>query len=241
MDGTATTILARAPFGLRRAPRLTAAVFALTAAVSAAQLAVPGLLGRLERTPAAGHAEPWRIVTALFVQDGGVLGAVSNLAFLAVIGAVAEQVLSRPRWTAHYVGVGVATELVALSWQPVGGGNSIAVCGLAGALAVASWRGDARLPPRTPQALLVWCGAVLATLFAPLIAIGVAGAGLARGRQEHDRPVGRPTAVAVVATATVLALATNIHGAALLAGTALGLVTMDRVGRPRSAPVRRQL
>jgi hypothetical protein len=135
----------------------------------------------------------------------------------------------------------VATELVALAWQPVGGGNSIAVCGLAGALAVASWRADERLLERTPQAVLVWCGAVLATLFAPLVLLGIAGAALTRAGQERDRPVGRPTAVAVVATGSVLALATDIHGAALLAGTALALVTTDRDGRPRRAPVRRHL
>jgi len=30
-----------------------------------------------------------------------------------VIGAIAEQVLSRPRWPAHYFGPGLITELVA--------------------------------------------------------------------------------------------------------------------------------
>jgi membrane associated rhomboid family serine protease len=69
------------------------------------------------------HGDWWRIATALFVQDGGVLGAVSNLAFLAVIGAVVEQILPRPRWLAHCFGVGILAELIASEWQPVGGGT----------------------------------------------------------------------------------------------------------------------
>jgi hypothetical protein len=43
--------------------------------------------------------------------------------------------------------------LVAYLWQPVGGGNSIAVCGLAGALAIACWNRDPRLPGYEVQAL----------------------------------------------------------------------------------------
>jgi hypothetical protein len=54
MQLTATTAAVpfrRAPLGLRRPPWLTIGVFVLTAAMSVAQLAVPSLLGRLERTP----------------------------------------------------------------------------------------------------------------------------------------------------------------------------------------------
>jgi hypothetical protein len=46
--------------------------------------------------------------------------------------------------------------------------------------------------------------------------------GPARRRQEHREPVLRPTAGAVAATGLVLAVAANIHGAALLIGIALG-------------------
>jgi membrane associated rhomboid family serine protease len=213
-----------------RPPWLTAAVFVPTAAMAVAQLAVPSLLDRLERTPTALHGEPWRPLTALLVQDGGVIGAVSNLAFLTVIGALAEQVLSRPRWVVHYSGVGLFAGLVATAWQPVGGGNSIAVCGLTGALVVAAWRGEPRLPDPTPPALLIWSGALLGTLSdavaGPAVAIAVAAAVVARGRRERREPVLRPTALAVVATGLVLTVAANIHGAALLAGTALGILTV---------------
>jgi membrane associated rhomboid family serine protease len=215
---------------LRRFPLLTLAVLVATAGMSLAQAADGDLLGSLERTHAELHGEEWRIVTALFVQDGGVLGAVSNLFFVAVVGAVAEQVLSRPRWLVQYLGVGLLTELVAYAWQPVGGGNSIAVCGLAGAVAVASWREDPRLPALSAPVLLLWCGALLGTEVPALVAVGVVAAGLAVRQERHAR-VDRPTAVAVAATGLVLAAATNIHGAALLLGIVLALV--DAAGSRR--------
>lgn len=92
-------------------------------------------------------------------------------------------------------------------------------------MAVAAWHGDARLPGATPQALLIWCGAVLGTLYAHLIIVGIVAAGPARRRQERHEPVVRPTGGAVAATGLVLAVAANIHGAALLVGIALGLLT----------------
>ena len=213
--------------GLRRAPLLTLAVSALTLATALAQAFDRSLLGRLERTPADLHGEPWRIATALLVQDGGVIGAVSNIAFLAMIGAAAEQVLSGPRWLAQYVGVGLLCELIAYSWQPVGGGNSVAVCGLAGAVAVAGGRGDPRLPVYSVPVLFVWCGALIGTisdeLYPPVVVLGAVAAALAGRRRERRRPGQRYAAFGVFATGVVLALATNIHGAALLIGIALAL------------------
>lgn len=214
--------------GLRRLPLATLAVVASTAGMGVAQAVDRDLLGRLERAPAELHGEWWRVGTALFVQDGGVAGAVSNIAFLVVIGVIAEQILPRPLWLAQYFGIGLLAELVGDAWQPVGGGNSIAVCGLAGAVAVALWRADPRLPGYSVQVLLVWCGALLATLsatlFLPAVIVSVAAAALARRRQERHQAVNRQTAAAVVVTGAILSSATNIHGAALLGGVALALL-----------------
>ena len=80
----------RAPVELRRRPVVTAIVFAVTAATGLAQLVVPGMLAHLERTSAELHGEPWRMATALLVQDSGIVGGLSNLAFLAIVGAEAE-------------------------------------------------------------------------------------------------------------------------------------------------------
>jgi hypothetical protein len=74
---------------------VTLAVFAVTAALSTAQVVWPAVLDALARTPAARDGEPWRLVTALIVQDGGLAGTLSNLAFLLVLGALAERVLRR--------------------------------------------------------------------------------------------------------------------------------------------------
>ena len=214
--------------GLHRLPLLTFGVLALTAATGLAQAADRGLLTRLERTPSELYGDWWRIASALLVQDGGVVGAVSNLVFLGLIGVAAEQVLSRPRWLLRYFGVGLAIEVLAYSWQPTGAGNSIAVCGLAGGVTVACRRGDARLPAYTAAALLVWCGALLGTLSDDLVVPGVllAAAAAALIARQHERPelVRRLVPLVVAATGVVLAAATNIHGAALLAGIALALM-----------------
>jgi membrane associated rhomboid family serine protease len=208
--------------GLRRRPVVTASVFAVTALAAVAQAVVPGMLSQLERDPAALHGEEWRLLTALFVQDGGAVGAISNLAFLAVIGAAAEQVLSHPRWLLHYFGVGVAVELIGVSWQPVGGGNSIAVCGLTGAVALALWRGGDALPGFAAPAVLIWCAALLATasgvLFVPAIVVAVVAIRLRASR--------RFCGVAVVVVAVALAADRNIHGAALALGIALAFATV---------------
>jgi len=53
---------------------------------------------------------------------------------------VAEQMLDRGGWAAAYLVSGISAELVALSWQPVGAGNSVAVFGLAGAVVATAWQ-----------------------------------------------------------------------------------------------------
>jgi hypothetical protein len=67
-----------------------------------------------------------------------VSGTVSNLAFLLVVGVAAEPVTSRPRWPLSDLGVGVTGQVFGYLWQPLGSGNSVAVCGLAGILALRS-------------------------------------------------------------------------------------------------------
>jgi membrane associated rhomboid family serine protease len=202
---------------LRRFPYATTVVLTGTALTNLFQFVVPGMLERLERTPAGLHGDWWRTVTALFVQDGGAFGTLSNLVFLAVIGALAEQVLSAPRWLACYFGAGLVTEFVAYAWQPRGGGNSGAVCGLAGALIVALWR-DRQVPPITSTVVLLWCGVLFATVWWPLVFIGVAGAAFARG----GALTGRRAAAAALILGVLLAALHNIHGAAILAGVLLG-------------------
>lgn len=103
----------------------------------AAQLIHPALLTLLERDAARiRQGEWWRLATALLVQDGGLAGGISNIAALLLIGSQAEQLLRRRVWLTVFLLGAFTAEIVALTWQPVGAGNSVAVCALAGALAV---------------------------------------------------------------------------------------------------------
>lgn len=120
-------------------PCVTVAVSSLLVACLLFQLAVPATLSTLERS--ASHilaGQWWRVLTALFVQDRWVSGGLLNGALLLSVGAVAEQHFSRTLWLAIYLIGGVLSELLALTWQPVGAGNSIACCALAGSLLVLS-------------------------------------------------------------------------------------------------------
>jgi membrane associated rhomboid family serine protease len=213
-------------------------VLLVTATGYAVQILRPGTLDQLQRAPAGLHGEWWRTLTALVVQDGGVAGAVSNLAALAILGAIAERVVPRPRWTLHYVGVGLAAELVGYAWQPVGGGNSIAVCGLTGAVVGALLRRDPRLPAATPTVLLLWFAALLVTadprLRLPAIFLAAVGAALPPlrgrlGRLGRHAPLG--AAGAGLAIAVGLVAVRDIHGAALALGLALEAVTAQGAAR----------
>ena len=210
--------------GLTRLPVLTAGVFALTAVVNLIQFGVPGTLDTLQRRPVGLHGQWWRLVTSLLVQDGGIAGTLSNLAFLVAVGVVAEQVVSRPRWLATYLVGGLVGQLFGSLWQPVGGGNSVAICGLAGAVAIACWQRDPRLPKWGTPVLLLWFGALLATWLYPLVAVGVVAARLAPLAGRRGAPVGALTFGAAVAVAVVLCALQNIHGAALVGGLVLTLL-----------------
>ena len=165
----------RQRFGFQRLPVATAVVFVITATTSVLGLVIPGMLKGWQRTPQGLHGDWWRTFTALFVQDGGVAGTISNLAFLLVLGAMAEQVLGAGRWLVCYFGAGLVGELAGYGWQPRGAGNSVAICGLAGALIVALLVG-ARAPRLAPVVLVYWCGAHFRTS-APLTGNSCGGGG----------------------------------------------------------------
>jgi membrane associated rhomboid family serine protease len=217
---------------LRRVPVLTITVFLVTAVVSIAQLTfAPSLLADLQRTPAGLHGDWWRTVTSLTVQDGGWAGALSNLIFLLALGATAEQLVSRWRWAVCYLGAGLAGELVAYSWQPTGGGNSVANCGLAAIVVIAVMRStiggrDERPGPLTlggPAVAALWIGVLLATWHYPLILIGVVAVPLTqiavqRGWARYALPA------FAVAVGVLLCAVANIHGAALLTGLVIAAI-----------------
>jgi membrane associated rhomboid family serine protease len=216
-------------FGLRRWPVLTSIVFTVTAAVNIAQFVAPAVLTHLERTPAGRHGDWWRSGTSLLVQDGGVGGTVSNLLFLVLVGVAAEQIAVRWAWLVAYLGAGAVGEAVAYAWQPTGGGNSIAICGLAALVAVALWRRDGRMPPFGPFVMLLWTAVLLSTWIFAVGVVGLVAAALSNTPGFWNRSYARPLTVGfVVVVGVLLCVVSNIHGAALLAG----LVVAFAVQRP---------
>jgi rhomboid protease GluP len=130
-------------------PVLTLGVGVILAGCLALQLAMPETLALMRRDgPAIAQGQIWRLFTALWFQDHGVIGGGFNLVLLAMIGPPAETVWGRARWLLIYFVVGLICEVLALTWQPIGAGNSIAVLGLAGGLFALSLRRPAKRPDR---------------------------------------------------------------------------------------------
>ncbi len=181
----------------RRIPWLTLAVFALTSAVTAAMAVWPWLGPALERHPAMLQGEWWRFVTTWLVLTDGWVQVVVNSVGLLAYGALVELALGPGWWVFAYVAAGLAGEVAGLFWQPVGGGNSVAICGLIGLFSV-------------------WQAA------------------------QH-RPAGPPKVLGAVAWGGLglwLAVHADIHGAALVAGFAVGALWWVAANRPRGEPAR---
>lgn len=120
----------------RELPWLTLGVFAVTAAFTAAMLAWPQVGTALERDPAMLQGEWWRFFTTWLVLTDGWAQIVMNNIALLVFGTIVEWRVGRGWWIAAYVIAGLAGEVAGIFWQPVGGGNSVAICGLLGLFAI---------------------------------------------------------------------------------------------------------
>jgi rhomboid protease GluP len=118
----------------RPVPPAAAVLVAALALMGVWQTADPAIIGTLQRDPDGGW---WRVVTALLVQSSGWFQTVFNFAALVVVAPVAARTLGNLRALAVYLVAGVAAQVVsAADWSPHGGGDSVAICGLVGALAV---------------------------------------------------------------------------------------------------------
>lgn len=213
-----------------RFPVMTLAVFIVTAIISVASIRSAAVLHHYERTPAVLHGQWWRTISSLFVQDGGWGGGAANMVYLLVLGILAEQVTGRFSWLLGYFGTGVIGEFFGYAWQPTGGGNSVAVCGLAGLVTVAALRRDPKLPRVAPFVAVLWCADMLATWhwWVSIPAYAVAAIVL-RLSMARWRGLGAIVLLVALASAAVLCAVRNIHGAALLAGLVLaGLIWMGR-------------
>ena len=112
----AAAIVGRVGSAAVRPPWLTGAACALLVACLIAQVDVPNLFSQAERNGwAIRTGQAYRLFTALWFQDEGIGGGVFNIATLAILGSLAEQVLEI-QWLGIYLIGGLSTEIVALSW-----------------------------------------------------------------------------------------------------------------------------
>lgn len=219
----------RAADGQRPIGRLTGSVAVATLAVSVVGLTLPVVLSALQRRPGEiADGQLWRLVSSLLVHDGWI-ALVSNLIALVVIGTTAERYL-RPRdWIILYLVGGIGGQVVGLAWQPVGAGNSVAIFGLLGGLIVLSAAAQ-------PDALFALAVGVVVLIVLTIMDLGgdavtagvIAGVmyalamPVARWRIAQGATAGPATVLAVAAliVALVLTVLRDIHGPAVLAGTA---------------------
>jgi rhomboid protease GluP len=174
-----------------RPPWLTLLIAALVAAGLAAEYAWPALLPLLRRDAAAvAHGEVWRLFTALWLQEEGLAGGLFNLAALLVVGVVAETAWTRRGWLVIYLIGGLAGEVVALAWKPLGAGNSVAVFGLAGSLlAVGARRGGMPVGPLSIGGLVLAAAAAwFHDIHGAAALIGAACGWLLRSWERPVRP-----------------------------------------------------
>jgi membrane associated rhomboid family serine protease len=122
----------------RRFPLATLLLTAAVALPSTLQFFFPAILSAFRRDYTRFvSGDWWRLITPLFVQDGGVGGAIFNLVSLLLVGGVAEQLWGSKRVIGIFFAGGVVGEAVAFAWQPVGAGNSVGNFSLAASVAVA--------------------------------------------------------------------------------------------------------
>jgi membrane associated rhomboid family serine protease len=119
----------------RRQPKLPLTVCVVLSLCLLAQLRDSRLLLLFERnTTQVLQGEWWRLVTALFFQDGWIAGGLTNILLLLAIGNLVEQVRRRADWLIIAAAGALTGELLGLRWEPIGAGNSIVTCALAGSL-----------------------------------------------------------------------------------------------------------
>ena len=121
----------------RSAPYSTLLLTLAVTLPTALQFFFPTLLPLFERNYERFLAgDWWRLVTSLFVQDGGVSGSIFNLVSLLFVGTVAERLWGGRRWLIIFFAGGLLSQLIAFAWQPIGAGNSVANFSLAASVAV---------------------------------------------------------------------------------------------------------
>ena len=144
---------------MKPVPWLTMGVFVVTSLVTGAMYFIwPELGPALERSPSMLHGEWWRFVTTWLVLTDGWIQVALNSAGLLIYGVLVERSIGRIWWIIAYVGAGLVGEIAGIFWQPIGGGNSVAVCGLIGLYSVLTSFRPARSGAPPVIGTVVWGG-----------------------------------------------------------------------------------
>lgn len=140
----------------------------------------PVVLLALRRDSAALRAgEWWRLISPVLVQPDRVWTAASVLVLVAVVSAIAVELLGWRRVLGLYLLGALVGHAVGERWLPFGAGCSVAGCGVLGAIAVRMIR-RGPIQPRVAAVLLLGL-AVAATILRdlhgpPLLAGALVGA-----------------------------------------------------------------
>jgi membrane associated rhomboid family serine protease len=209
-------------------PTLTAVAVGVAGVAAMVQYAVPAVVPVLQRDPDAG-GQWWRLLTPLFVQTLGWYQVVTNLVTLALVGVIAERLLGRPRWVILFAAGTVGGQLAAYAWREPGGGDSIAICGLAGGLVVWMLAGHADSSRWAVGVVVCYVAALTGWGFGGIRAAAVAVVSAALLCAAR-----RVALVTAAACAVALAIAADLHGVALLCGmvVALGQAAAEWIIRP---------
>lgn len=175
-------------------PWATVVLAAVTAVVSVAGELDAQLLAALDRNrELLLDGQWWRIVTPLFVQDGGWGGMIVNIIALLLAGTMAELLFSGWVMVAVYFLSGLVSEVAAYTVFPGQGfaGNSVAIAGLT-ALCLVTITVRERGVTRVIGIAGLACGIALLVLgdlhgagFATGLVAGLALLAAHRGRRPH--------------------------------------------------------
>ncbi|MCX5381848.1 rhomboid family intramembrane serine protease [Streptomyces sp. NBC_00083] len=146
----------------RPVPLVAAGMVACMVVMAGVQSTAPAVMAHLQRAPGAPW---WRAASALLVQTSGWLQLTFNLAALIALAPAAQRALGPLVMPLVFLVSGVAAQAVSMAgWSPTRGGDSVALCGLVGALAVTAALRPGPLPARLLPLLIPAAGLVLCFL-----------------------------------------------------------------------------
>lgn len=112
-------------------PVVALALTVIIGVPSLLQFVFPAIGDALSRQPSLElQGQWWRVLTAVLAQDGGLVGAIFNLAVVAVVTVLGERVWGRWRMLLLFLLPSIILNLLAVAWNASGGGSSFASDGL---------------------------------------------------------------------------------------------------------------